>query len=154
MINVSWNDIVEEYLPWISRLTGKAYRLPTNEEWDMAARAGRNTSYSWGNDIGLSLANCNGCKSPWDNKQTAPVGSFKPNDFGLFDMHGNVWEWTRDCETDAPSVGHADECASRSLRGGSWLDEPRLMKLESKVGNPPSFRSDDNGFRIVRDATR
>lgn len=89
MINVSWDDAAA-YADWLSAQTGKRYRLPTEAEWEYAARAGNRTEYCWGNDIGYSQANCDGCGSRWDNKQTAPVGSFQPNPFGLYDMHGNV----------------------------------------------------------------
>ena len=88
VINVSWVD-AKQYVSWLSQLTGKEYRLPTEAEWEYAARAGVNTRYSWGDDLGMGNANCDGCGSPWDLQQTAPVGSFKPNRAGLYDMHGN-----------------------------------------------------------------
>ena len=86
VINVSWND-AQSYVRWLSEQTGHAYRLPTEAEWEYAARAGRATKYSWGNDIGRNLANCNGCGSQWDVNRIAPVGSFPANAFGLHDMH-------------------------------------------------------------------
>ncbi|MFX8825014.1 SUMF1/EgtB/PvdO family nonheme iron enzyme, partial [Acinetobacter baumannii] len=75
----------------------KPYRLLSEAEWEYAARAGSAADYAWGDEIERNRANCNGCGSPWDNQRTAPVGSFRPNAFGLFDMHGNVWEWVEDC---------------------------------------------------------
>ena len=78
VINVSWDDITKEYLPWLSRKTGKTYRLLTEAEWEYAARAGSRAKYAWGDEIGKNSANCDGCGSHWDNKQTAPVGSFQP----------------------------------------------------------------------------
>ncbi len=93
VINVSWND-AQTYIQWLSHKTGKSYRLPSEEEWEIAARAGTTTEYYWGNDVGHNNANCDGCGSEWDNRKTAPVGSFKPNAFGLYDMMGNVWQWT------------------------------------------------------------
>jgi hypothetical protein len=90
VINVSWDDITKQYLTWLNRVTGQAYRLLTEAEWEYAARAGKTTRYSWGDDPGEDNANCDGCKSHCYNEQPAPVGSFKPNDFGLYDMHGNV----------------------------------------------------------------
>ena len=136
--NLSWNDATNEYLPWLSRKTGKTYRLLTEAEWEYAARAVRtasavHTTYSWGDDIGKNRANCKGCGSKWDDQQTAPVGSFGANAVGLHDMHGNVWEWVQDCYKDtyanAPPDGRAtSEVASclRVIRGGSWYSEPQL----------------------------
>jgi len=98
VINVSWDD-AQNYIQWLSHKTGKAYRLPSEQEWEIAARAGTTSDYYWGNDIGRNHANCDGCGSEWDNKKTAPVGSFKPNAFGLYDMMGNVWEWTGTCRS-------------------------------------------------------
>src|SRR5947207_15970422 len=83
VINVSWDDATKEYLPWLSRKTGKTYRLLTEAEWEYAARAGSQAKYSWGDEIGKNRANCNDCSSQWDNKGTAPVGSFTANAFGL-----------------------------------------------------------------------
>ena len=96
VINVSWDD-ARQYVAWLSRMTGKTYRLLTEAEWEYAARAGTQTAYSWGDEIGKGNANCRRCGSQWDGRQTSPVGSFKPNAFGLYDMHGNVWEWVEDC---------------------------------------------------------
>ena len=96
VINVNWDDI-QGYIDWLNAKTGVTFRLPTEAEWEYAARAGSTTQYSWGNSIGSNRANCDGCGSRWDNKQTAPVGSFSPNAWGLYDMHGNVWEWVEDC---------------------------------------------------------
>ena len=86
---VSWNDATK-YAVWLSDKTGKNYRLPTEAEWEYAARAGTDTKYWWGNKIGKNNANCDGCGSKWDDKQTAPVGSFAANAFGLHDVHGNL----------------------------------------------------------------
>ena len=87
-------------------------RLPTEWEWEKAAKAGTATNYYWGNDVGHNNANCNGCGSRWDNKETAPVGSFKPNPWGLYDMLGNVDEWTVDWYSTGKWF--------KVLRGGSW----------------------------------
>ena len=125
VINVSWEDAIA-YTEWLSAQTGERYRLPSEAEWEYAARAGSTTKYSWGNEIGHNRANCNACGSQWDNEKTAPVGSFGPNAFGLHDMHGNLWEWVQDCWNDsyqgAPADGSAwtsGACAIRVLRGGS-----------------------------------
>jgi formylglycine-generating enzyme required for sulfatase activity len=94
VINVGWDD-AQQYVAWLSRLTGKPYRLLTEAEYEYAARASTTTAYSWGGEIGKGNANCDGCGSQWDGKQTAPVGSFAPNAFGLHDMAGNVWQWVQ-----------------------------------------------------------
>ena len=110
-------------------MTGRPYRLLSEAEWEYAARAGTTTAYSWGDEIGKNNANCNGCGSEWDSRRTAPVGSFAPNQFGLYDMHGNVWEWVEDCLHDnykgAPEDGSAwiaqGDC-SQPCRSRRFLD--------------------------------
>lgn len=97
VINVSWDDI-QSYLSWLNKKTQSKYRLPSEAEWEYAARANSKTVYSWGDAIGVNKANCGGCGSPWDDKQSSPVGSFEENAFGLYDVHGNVWEWAEDCK--------------------------------------------------------
>jgi cobalt-zinc-cadmium efflux system protein len=96
VINVTWDD-AQRYVAWLSKMTGKPYRLLSEAEWEYAARAGSDKAYSWGDEIGKGNANCNVCGSKWDNMQTAPVGSFAANQFGLYDMAGSVWEWVEDC---------------------------------------------------------
>jgi len=134
VINVSWNDS-QRYLAWLSKITGKTYRLLTEAEYEYAARARTQTAFLWGDEIGTNNANCAGCGSKWDATQTAPVGSFAPNQFGLYDMVGNVWEWVEDClyedYSNAPVDGSAwttGDCGHHRLRGGSWasvVDEIR-----------------------------
>jgi formylglycine-generating enzyme required for sulfatase activity len=150
VINVSWGD-AKQYVGWLSQLTGKEYRLLTEAEWEYAARAGANTRYSWGDDPGMGNANCDGCGSQWDLQQTAPVGSFKPNALGLYDMHGNVWEWVEDSWHEnydsAPTDGSAwlrgGKPSYRVVRGGSWrpfhplLVLARLAKATSELPRPP-----------------
>ena len=118
-INVSWDDAVA-YAEWLSSETGKIYRLPTEAEWEYAARAGTTTVYPWGDDYEEDKANCDGCGSDWDNEKTAPVGRFDANAWGLLDMHGNVREWVQDCWVagydDASTNGSArttDDCVER-----------------------------------------
>ena len=97
VVNVSWND-VQSFIDWMNGRTGGNYRLPSEAEWEYAARAGSTTEYSWGNDRGLNRANCAGWFCGWDSyEHTAPVGSFPANAWGLHDMHGNAWEWVQDC---------------------------------------------------------
>ena len=110
VFHISWQD-AKTYVKWLSRKTGKKYRLLSEAEWEYAARATSQTMFPWGNSIGSGYANCDGCGSVWDDDLTAPVGSFAPNAFGLHDMHGNVYEWVEDCwHSDyegAPSDGSA-----------------------------------------------
>ncbi|MGZ0018025.1 SUMF1/EgtB/PvdO family nonheme iron enzyme [Nitrosomonas sp. wSCUT-2] len=161
VINVTWND-AQDYVQWLSKQTGKKYRLPTEAEWEYAARAGMQTRYWWGDDIGRNNANCDGCGSQWDNKQSAPAGSFKANAFGLHDTAGNVWEWTQDCwhgnYDKAPSDGSAwldkggGDCSLRVVRGGSWDDLPQGVRSADRGGGNGSVGADgDQGFRIARD---
>ena len=159
VIIVSWEDAVA-YTQWLSQQTGERYRLPTEAEWEYAARAGTVTKYSWGNEIGRNRANCDRCGSQWDVQQTAPVGSFAPNGWGLHDMHGNVREWVQDCWNGnyqgAPSDGSAWEsgdCSQRVLRGGSWFYFPRNLRSAIRYRITASFRSNNNGFRVARTVT-
>ncbi len=157
VMNVDWED-ANAYVDWLSQVTGEHYRLPTEAEWEYAARAGTTTDYWWGNKIGVNRANCRGCGSKWDGKQTAPVGSFEPNPFGLYDTVGNVWEWT--CSKYEEKYNGAeqrclDENSSeeRTFRGGAWHDSPKMAKVSAR-GVDAWFilvRGDVLGFRVVRE---
>lgn len=159
VINVSFND-AQGYVQWLSQQTGKKYRLPTEAEWEYTARAGMQTAYWWGNDIGNNNANCDGCGSQWDGKQTAPVGSFKPNAFGLFDTAGNVLEWVEDCwhkdYQGAPADGSAwkeangGDCSIRVIRGGSWYNFPKSLRSADRDWVSTGGVSINLGFRIAR----
>ena len=156
VINVSWDD-GKKYVVWLRRVSGAAYRLPSEAEWEYAARAGATTAYYWGSSVGSGNANCDGCGSRWDDKKTAPVGSFRANDFGLHDMLGNVWEWVEDCWNDsfagAPGDGSAwttGDCDRRALRGGSWYEEPRDILLTHRDGHWRDDRDGNGGFRVAR----
>ncbi|MGA7879457.1 MAG: formylglycine-generating enzyme family protein [Terrimicrobiaceae bacterium] len=156
VINVAWDD-ARRYAAWLSKMTGKPYRLLSDAEWEYAARAGSNKRYSWGDEIGKGNANCSDCGSEWDATQTAPVGSFAANQFGLHDMHGNVWEWVEDClhrsYEGAPADGSAwvagGECSLRVIRGGSWHYDPDGARSASRRGMSIS-PFDDVGFRVGR----
>ncbi len=157
VINVSWDNAMQ-FVGWLSRVVGKEYRLLTEAEWEYAVRAGANTRYSWGDDPGKDNANCDGCGSQWDRKQTAPVGSFKPNAFGLYDMHGNVWEWVEDSWHDnyegAPADGSAYLRGSdpnyRVVRGGSWRNDTEFISASVRVKRNSSVQFDTLGFRVAR----
>ena len=159
VIGVNWKD-AQAYVAWLSEESGARYRLLSEAEWEYVARAGSETAYSWGNSIGRNRANCDGCGSRWDDKQTAPVGSFQANAFGLHDVHGNVWEWVEDCWNDsyagAPTDGSAweqEDCNARVLRGGSWIDNPRFLRSANRDGLTIGYRSNFVGFRVARRLT-
>jgi len=152
-INVSWDD-AKEYVAWLSRKTGQEYRLLSETEWEYAARGGATTQYSWGNSIGSGNANCSGCGSKWDTAKTSPVGSFRPNGFGLFDVHGNVWEWVEDCWHDNYNDAPGGECGERVLRGGSLVSGPRNLRAATRSWDAADYRLVVNGFRIARMLSR
>ena len=158
VVNVSWDD-ARAYAQWLSAQTGAEYRLPSESEWEYAARAGTATKYSWGNEIGVNRANCSGCVSWWDYDLTAPVGAFESNAFGLHDMHGNVWEWVADCSgsyAGAPTDGSAwphGECSRRVLRGGAWSNIPRFLRAADRGRNASDYRNINVGFRVARTLT-
>jgi formylglycine-generating enzyme required for sulfatase activity len=156
VVNVSWDDVTNEYVPWLNRKTGKQYRLLSEAEWEYVARAGSGTKYTWGDDIGRGRANCDGCGSEWDNKQTAPVGSFQPNAFGLHDVHGNVAEWVADCKASYANLPLAGETApetpecTRVSRGGSWYNRTNKVRAAFRGKASPAERIDWFGFRLAR----
>ncbi len=160
VINVSWEDALA-YADWLSTNTGKSYRLPSEAEWEYASRAGVASRYWWGDEAELSYANCDGCGSRWDGRQTASVGSLEPNPFGLYDIAGNVWEWVQDCWhknfNGAPVDGRAweeardSECSVRVLRGGSWNYPTRFVRSSNRDWNWPDTRHNFIGFRLARD---
>ena len=157
VILVSRED-AQAYAAWLSRLTGKPFRLPSEAEWEYAARAGSRTKYPWGGEVGRGNANCDGCGSRWDDARTAPVGSFPANRFGVHDAIGNVYEWVEDCGgysyDGAPSDGAVREpdgpCTQRMMRGGSWLSLPRASRPANRVRNPAGYRDVNIGFRVAR----
>ncbi|KAB2930534.1 MAG: formylglycine-generating enzyme family protein [Candidatus Contendobacter sp.] len=156
VINVSWHDAME-YAEWLSktRLYRQRYRLPTEAEWEYAARAGTQTAYWWGKEIGYNQANCNGSGSRWSGKQTAPVGSFQPNPWGLYDTLGNVREWTGSLyqeKYDGAETRCAgkDEDGLRAVRGGSWSDEPVWVRSAYRNKFVPTSRYLTLGFRLAR----
>jgi len=155
VINVSWFDATA-YAHWLSQQTKQQYRLPTEAQWEYAARAETESQYWWGNDIGYNFANCDNCGSRWDNKKTAPVGSFSANPFKLYDTAGNLYEWT--CSAyEAKYNGKEQACLSKQnttalpvIRGGSWYSSPRFLRSASRYRFAPGHRDDKVGFRLVR----
>ena len=149
------------YADWLGKKLGYRYRLPTEAEWKYAARAGTTTRYWWGDELGEDNANCDGCRSSWDGKQTAPVDAFKPNPLGLYNTAGNVWEWVQDCWHEnyqgAPSDGsrwgeeRSGDCDRRVIRGGSRIHSPRNVRSASRLRYAPNNRFYDLGFRLAQD---
>ena len=165
VINVTWGD-AKIYVSWLSRKTGKAYRLLSEAEWEYAARAGTMTPFSTGWTITTDQANFDGTKTYNGSrkgvyrKQTTAVGMFSANGFGLQDMHGNVWEWVEDCyhknHTGAPTDGSSwisGNCNSRVFRGGSWYDNPWHLRSANRNKIYTEFRNSFVGFRVARTLT-
>lgn len=155
VMNVSWHDAIA-YTEWLSKQTGKHYRLPTESEWKFAAWAGIETAYWWGDDIGYARANCDGCGGEWGGNMTAPVGSFEPNHFGLYDTAGNVWEWVQDCSSQAEAFTAdkewpIEQCRERVFLGGAWNSKPLGLISSKRNGDGPELRYRYLGFRVARD---
>jgi formylglycine-generating enzyme required for sulfatase activity len=160
VINVSWVDALD-YTEWLSAQTGQSYRLPTEAKWEYAARAGTETAFWWGNDINPDQANYDWIYTYRTElkrlyrKQTVPVDHFQPNPWGLYQVHGNVWEWTGS-EYDRNYGGAETLCANKdtsgilAFRGGSWEDEPAWVRSAIRAWNTPASRSNTTGFRLAR----
>jgi len=178
VVGVSWND-AQAYVKWLGEKTGKGYRLPSEAEWEYAARARTTRARFWGDDANQACRYANVAdrslsaarpKWPWtihecDDRytETAPVGSFEPgsfepNAFDLYDMIGNVWEWTQDCWNDrysdaAPADGAPwlkGDCGRRVVRGGSWFDSPEIARASYRNRYEPGLRNNIAGFRLAR----
>jgi formylglycine-generating enzyme required for sulfatase activity len=156
MRDVSWDE-AQLYLKWLSTVSGKPYRLPTEAEWEYAARGGTTSKYWWGDKMKGGNSNCKGCGLPWQEDAPAPVGSFVANPFGLYDMNGSVWEWVADCwhhsYKGAPTDGSAwaePGCQSRVIRGGSWSEDGSYMLSTTRFKYDASVRQSQNGFRVAR----
>ncbi len=154
--HISWHD-AKAYAAWLGEIIQRPYRLPTESEWEYAARAGTATPFFSGESL-TDAANCVGCGGQWAGKSTAPVGSFAPNEFGLYDMHGNVWEWVEDCWTDnyngrtkSAAAVQFDDCERRVLRGGSWYNDADYARSSYRGNETPVFRDGGVGFRVVHD---
>ena len=161
---VAWlNERVRATHPDIAYKSGGPYRLPSEAEWEYAARGGTATARWWGNDVGSGNANCNGCGSKYDFHVLSDVDTFKPNPFGLYGMLGNAWQWTADCwhpsYVGAPKDGSAwvagGDCAKHVIRGGSWDNTPIFVRSATRSGSSADGGEFDysslSGFRVARD---
>jgi formylglycine-generating enzyme required for sulfatase activity len=164
VVNVNWNN-AKAYAAWLSRTTGKRYRLLSESEWEYAARGGRTTTFTVGGVLSARDANFDaGQKTDLNPKgpmrgRAMPVGAFKANGFGLHDVHGNVWEWVEDCWNEdygpaQPADGRpalTGDCNGHVLRGGSWEDGAADVRLAARVASAAGERSWSDGIRIARD---
>ncbi|MBL4747343.1 MAG: formylglycine-generating enzyme family protein [Magnetovibrio sp.] len=156
VINITWAD-ANLYTDWLTQKTGHTYRLPSEAEWEYAARAGSNTAFWWGDDIGKSLANCRNC-GPKISHQSLPVDSFKANPWGLYNVHGNVWEWVADCWNTSHDTAHTDgssrqtgDCRQRVVRSGSWYYFSKNLRSAWRFKNDSRIKSYGIGFRVLRE---
>jgi len=165
VVCVSWDE-ARAYVDWINKKLAQAnpvllngwYYLPSEAEWEYAARAGTRTTRWWGNAIGSNKAVCLHCGTPWDHQQPAPVGLYGANSFHLYDMLGNVWQWTKDCwnlnYAGAPADGGAwlvGNCAQRVLRGGSWRSAPEYLTSTARLFDNAHDHYDLAGFRVSKE---
>jgi formylglycine-generating enzyme required for sulfatase activity len=165
---INWHQ-AQAYVAWLRRRTGKPYRLPTEAEWEYAARAGMSTAYSFGDDetaacaygrfadLGSGLEWGNSCRSEATNYGPLPVGTLKPNAWGIFDMHGNAWEWVEDCwtpnaaeiPTDGSAFSRPGKCEVGVIRGGSWAAGARRLRSATRWPMHVALHNHNNGFRVA-----
>lgn len=161
VINVSWQDAVA-FTEWLSARSGRKFRLPSEAEWEFAARGGATTPFPWGNELGTNHANCSGCGSPWDNRSTAPVGTFMPNGYGLHDVIGNVYEWCLDMQHDnyqgAPGDGspwlEGSLRTDRVYRGASYHQPPEQMTVGRRCWGEHESGTTEIGFRVLLEPSK
>ena len=153
--NVSWTD-AKQYVAWLADATRKPYRLPSEAEWEYAARGGTQTKYWWGDQLQSGMANCKNCNDVALAEQPIKVGSFKPNPFGLYDMGGGVDQWAEDCwhknYHGAPADGSAwleSECGSHVIRSGSWRNDAQYVRPSNRDSYDTNVRYPTHGFRIA-----
>lgn len=154
--NLSWQD-ARQYVAWLSKSTGQQYRLPSEAEWEYAARAGTSSRYWWGDKVVPKMANCKGCSVPYDSRQPARVGSFPANPLGLHDLVGGIAQWVEDCwhpnYQGAPVDGSAwtePSCRENVLRGGSWRNDASYARSASRAYYDSGVRYPAHGFRVAR----
>lgn len=166
VMSVTFRQVLE-YIAWICKKTGHKYRLPSEAEWEYATRADTTTEYWWGNRMGKGFANCRNCGTEWSGVKSAPIGKFKPNPWGLFDVHGNVLEMTSDCWEQTlvgiPTDGSPrlfvltsknkkpNKCISRVVKGGAWYYLSKVSRAASRVRNDQRIYSYFIGFRVFRE---
>jgi formylglycine-generating enzyme required for sulfatase activity/class 3 adenylate cyclase len=153
--NLSWAD-AQQFVEWLSKVTQKPFRLPSEAEWEYAARGGTRTKFWWGDQLQADMANCKGCNEPYDTSQPLKVGSLKPNPFGLYGMGGNVDQWVADCwhknYQGAPSDGSAwvdNNCLSHVIRSGSWKNDPSYVRPSNRDHYDTSVRYPTHGLRVA-----
>ena len=153
--NVSWND-AKQFVAWLAGATQKPYRLPSEAEWEYAARGDTRTKYWWGDQLKPGMANCKNCTDTASAEQPLKVGSFKPNPFGLYDMGGGVDQWVEDCwhktYQGAPSDGSpwsAGDCGSHVIRSGSWKSDPTYVRPANRDNYDTNVRYPTHGFRVA-----
>lgn len=153
--NVSWSDATQ-YVAWLADVTQKSYRLPTEAEWEYAARGGTQTRYWWSDQFQNGMANCKNCTDIAATEQPVKVGSFEPNPFGLYDMGGSVDQWVEDCwhktYQGAPADGSAwveSHCTSHVIRSGSWRNDSRYVRPSNRDGYDTNVRYPTHGFRVA-----
>jgi len=157
VILVSWDD-ANAYARWLSKETGKKYRLPTEAQWEYVARAGSTTPYWWGFELGEDHAHCFDCKTGLNTRQPTNIGRFEANPFGLYDTAGNVWEWTRDCyhknyngAPDDDSVWEGGDCSKRVIRGGAYGSTGKSLRTTKRAKRDATRGTDEVGIRLVRE---
>jgi formylglycine-generating enzyme required for sulfatase activity len=153
--NLSWTD-AQQFVEWLSKVTQKPFRLPSEAEWEYAARSGTRTKFWWGDQLQADTANCKGCNEPYDTSQPLKVGSLRPNPFGLYDMGGNIDQWVDDCwhknYQGAPSDGSAwvdNNCVSHVIRSGSWKNDPSYVRPSNRDHYDTSVRYPTHGLRVA-----
>jgi formylglycine-generating enzyme required for sulfatase activity len=154
--DVSWND-TQHYVHWLSKLTGQNYRLPTEAEWEYAARGGTESRYWWGERMEAGKADCKGCGTDSNSEVPVNVDALPPNPFGIYGTNGGVWEWVQDCwhrsYAGAPSDGSAwtsPDCRENVIRGGSWRNDSSYAHSTSRFTYDTGVRFIANGFRVAR----
>jgi formylglycine-generating enzyme required for sulfatase activity len=159
-VNVSWYDITEQFIPWLSAQTNSELRLPTKHEWEFAAAGtvdGSSKTYSWGTRMQMNSAHCRNCSSANQDRvnTTMPVRSFTANSWQLYDMHGNVQEWTSTCpqprSTLSPQSNLAPRCDLAIVKGGSWLSDKFDLAISIDDFLKKTVRSHTTGFRLVEE---